>query len=301
MERKRSLVSVIRRSLRMDTMALRGLYHRIFEGACRNGRSPFFIRGSWMAGAQSRVERAVSRTKLACRILSVKLGNMRPSHTSPRPPMLMIRSRFERTRDAIAILATDSGDMLPSERLWLSGDVSSSESKNSLRVVLGLTIRTSMRSGASSTRMASDQPRIANLAAQYSLLFGTARCPRTEPTLRMAGRRPRRSSGSMVRVSSTGAKKSISMTRRNRSLEAFANEPIAPAPALLIRTSTACQCSWHQSTNANRWRGRVMSPGQIERDPGALASSRWRRCSLSSRRAVANTWAPDCTNCKAMW
>jgi len=67
------------------------------------------------------------------------------------------------------------------------GSVPTSESKNSLLVVLGLTRTTAMPSATSSARIASVQPCIANLLAQYSLFSGTARWPRTLPILQITG------------------------------------------------------------------------------------------------------------------
>ena len=154
-----------------------------------------------------------------CKSRSVTLGKNLPAHTSRRPPQLKILSRLDRTRTEIAASATCSAVMLPTDGdLIPSGDWTK-ESKNSLFVVLGLSINTSIDSVASSTRSDSLQPRIANFAAQYSVLSGTALCARTDPIFRIAGLRPEpraaRNQLKHSRVNSAGAKKLTSITCRN--------------------------------------------------------------------------------------
>jgi hypothetical protein len=69
-------------------------------------------------------------------------GTSRLHHTSALPPKLKIASLLRRSSDLMAALATASGLMAPNDLLSASGEVSMSELKNSLLVVLGLNINT---------------------------------------------------------------------------------------------------------------------------------------------------------------
>ena len=119
---------------------------------------------------------------------------------------------------------------------------------------------TSIPSGANSARSDSLNPASANLLAQYSLLCGHARRPRTEPMFTTIGVRPCRNSGSATRINSTGAKKFVSMIGRRRVGSASAKRPWALVPALLTRMSRPPSFSCAVSTARRRTSESVTSP-----------------------------------------